>query len=239
MNASCLLCGERLARDISWQQLWQLKPLEFECICPKCRATFKNYAETTQGCIGCGRPFHEKTAENYCYDCQRWLEKYPKHFIQHTAILDYNDALREWLYAYKYQGDTRLATVMKMPIQQFFKAKKEAVCLVLPSSPKSLAERGFHATHYLLECANIPAICPFTYIGDGNKQAKKNRQERLALVQPFSLEKRMLEPFLEKEWWVFDDVYTTGTTLLKAKELLFQMKETGIHSVTLGRDTTV
>lgn len=244
---NCLLCGKSIHYDLSWQVIWSFSKLEPECICKKCKGHFHTYQSNSDDCCGCGRtlngadPFltaYEVEGKRYCYDCYRWLEQYPHHLVQHSALLVYNDSLREWLYQYKYRADARLAKVMAPVLREGYRDYKEFEWIVLPSSPKSIAERGFHATGYLLECANIPYSCPFDYVGDGNKQARKNRQERLKLAQPFALNKETFSLIQSKKWLIFDDVYTTGATILKAKELLlpYVSSDGELISISLGRD---
>ncbi|MCW6659275.1 ComF family protein [Aerococcaceae bacterium NML191292] len=245
---NCLLCGEQTLYDLHWQDIWQWRQIEADCLCKKCRATFCQYPYETNGCSGCGRLLDGQEVfttayyvENmaYCYDCHRWLEQYPSCLVKHTALLVYNESVREWLYQYKYRADARLAQAVAPYLCAFYREHSNCTWIVLPSSPKSIEERGFHATGYLLDRAEIPYICPFEYIGDGRKQARKNRQERLALEQPFALCADKLALASSTQWLIFDDVYTTGATLLKAKELLYACvpDKTQVSSVSLARDT--
>ena len=111
--------------------------------------------------------------------------------------------------------------------------------MVLPSSPASLAQRQFHATRQLLEVAGLKVACPFDYVGDGVKQASKSRQQRLALGQVFALKEEVLAHLPRGEWWLFDDVYTTGSTLLRAKSLLYpvaKIRQIPLYSFSLFRE---
>ena len=244
----CVLCSEPLKYDIAWRDIWRFCPIMFEEVCTPCQQRFPLYQVSGTICAGCNRPLAEDNVFNqiyryeedtYCFDCLRWVQRYPTEWVRHRAILAYNDDVREWLYQYKYRMNHRLSQVMKKILQTYYSEHRDAAWLILPSSHNSLLERGFHATGYLLETAQIPYYCPFDYVGDGNKQAKKNRRDRLLLQQPFAINTTILSEISAQKRLLFDDVYTTGATLLKAKQLLYEARPKGvqIESVSLARDT--
>lgn len=179
-----------------------------------------------------------------CFDCVRWLQQFPFELLKHDAVLEYNDIFREWLYRYKYQGDYRLREVLAEPLKAAYHKYREYEWLILPSSPNSLRERGFHATAGLLEIASIPFVAPFAYIGDGRKQTQKTRLDRIQLSQPFAMSDETFKK-LPRKILIFDDVYTTGATLLSAKKILAEKDQVNgsttdklvIVSLSLSRDS--
>ena len=87
--------------------------------------------------------------------------------------------------------------------------------------------------------AGLKVVCPFDYVGDGIKQASKSRQQRLVLGQVFALKEEILAHLSRGEWWLFDDVYTTGSTLLRAKSLLYPVaknRQIPLYSFSLFRE---
>lgn len=269
---ACAWCNALLNRELAWKQIFNFRPLYFDCMCIGCRDLFSSYQPSEISCQTCGRKVElcedawEKLLSDekklsygfevtlaseratskkiLCFDCVRWLEDYPIELIKHDAVLEYNEAFREWLYRYKYRGDYRLREVVANPLQNIYHQYKDYQWLVLPSSLNSLRERRFHATAGLLEAADIPFLNPFLYVGDGRKQSQKSRIERLKLHQPFDIRD---ETFLKlsQKILIFDDVYTTGATLLFAKNLLSEKaKENSsntdkliIASLSLARDS--
>lgn len=103
----------------------------------------------------------------------------------------------------------------------------------MPSSPSNFAKRGFNPSEYLLKVCGIPYSQLFDYQGNCQSQAKKSRIERLSLSQVFQLREHDLNG---DEILIFDDVYTTGATLIRAKECVIKKTNLSCRSLTLARD---
>ena len=235
---NCLICGQLLKRELSFHQLLQFLPIIFSDICVECEEQLICYQEEV--CAGCGRP---NSQESLCRDCRRWQGQVSAWMIQNRAILHYNDFLKEWFYRYKYQGDVRLAKVVQEKIRNFYKDHSDACWVILPSSPQNFAQRQFHPVKELLKAADVPFEEVFDYIGNGEKQAEKTRENRLKMRQPFRV-KENFDLQASKKYLIFDDVYTTGATLIRGKEALSEhlnihtlnAEEYQIQSVSLARD---
>ncbi|MGX7106215.1 ComF family protein [Hutsoniella sourekii] len=249
MTDFCLDCQKDLNHDLTFSQVLSLAPLEFPVLCPDCRSSYRRFISQSPACEGCQRSLDPKVEDlyrqvyhwddsDYCYDCYRWRKNHSKELLKHYPIYHYNQALREWIYRYKYQGDVRLAWIFKEELKTIYPTYSDFQWLVLPSSPRSLKERYFHPVSLLLDTAGIPHQCCFNYVGDNQRQAQKNRQERLQLKQPFEIASDF--EFVDKKYLIFDDIYTTGATILAAKSLLRQcldLKGGGeIISLSLARD---
>lgn len=237
----CLYCQSPLQYDLSWDQLIGLRPLQFPVLCLKCSDLFCELAHSETDCRGCQRPMSKTEDEAneylYCYDCYRWLKLYPEVLLPNASIYQYDDTFSEWLSRYKYHGDIRMAKVMTEPLKKIHTQYAQHHWLILPSSASSLAERGFHSIAMLLDEAEIPYSSPFIYTGDGQKQAKKTRADRIKLKASFKIKSDF--SFSHNKYLLFDDVYTTGATMLQAKSLLFQAfqknkKEIQLDSLTLA-----
>ena len=256
MSKCCLLCQQPLQQQMSLQQFLAFRPMKWEVLCERCQEGLGAYSAQACVCTGCGRPLvasgqgdrYQQIAwrnpmdqtQCYCEDCANWCQRVPLEWVRHQALFDYTPLCQEWLHRYKYLADSRLAQVGCTALQQYAKAHRHALWLVLPSSPTSLAERGFHATFELVAQAGLAVLCPFDYIGDGQKQAYKTKAERLALRQPFALNVVELTQLKAREWVLFDDVYTTGATLMAAKQLLYPLAEkqgVSVQSISLVRNS--
>lgn len=258
IEENCLLCGGFLSHELTIQQVLSFQAISFNCICFKCEKKFELKEDSQEDCVACGRTLDPNSSNiynqayikkqdgksvHYCLDCWRWLEQYPAYYLKHQSIYQYNVSFREFLYQYKYQGDYRLSQIVVKELKRAYIEYKDYQWLVLPSSAQAMKERQFHATASLLAEASIPFYCPFAYQGDGIRQASKNRKERLLLEQSYNILEDSKDFLMEKDkLLLFDDIYTTGATLLKAKECLFQffinqgVSVPNIISLSLARD---
>lgn len=233
MRHECLMCQGVLHHPISFRQLWQLKPIDWAVLCAECQLKLEqSRIINDMSCQFCQRPL-ECNGE-ICIDCQRWQTIYDERFFKHQSLYYYTPFIQEWMVQYKYRGDTRQAEVLQVILKDVYCHYSDYVWTYLPSSPKSLKERGFQPVELLLRTAGVKYQALFDYVGDNSKQAKKNRQERLNLQQPFKLKEDI--DTIKKPILILDDVYTTGTTLLKAKELVINQLQQECYSMTIARD---
>lgn len=255
----CLMCSAPLTVEFDIVSLLRREVVTYPRICSDCQRQIIPYRVDNETCYCrcCKRPlseqsddvyrqcYHDERVGSVCHDCLMWLTKYPLHYLQHDALLQYNAYIKEWLYRYKYVGDVRLVSLVRPYLQQYQKQYPEYQWLYLPSSSKSLTQRHFHATFELLHDASINAVCPFDYCGDNIKQASKTKKERLKLQPPFKIHDAVCETLLKTngKLIVFDDVYTTGATMMAAKRILFDWFEKRIEkenleimSVSIARD---
>ncbi|MDE1550033.1 ComF family protein [Jeotgalibaca caeni] len=226
---NCLLCNNDLYHSITLKDFFSFQPYRADSVCKSCTSRFARI-DSNSRCPGCGRSQEE---QNLCADCKKWQLHYPAAFTQHEAMFRYDDALREWLHTYKIQGDIRYANVFRSQLRHYCQQNKKRTVIPLPISKKSLEERGFNQCEWLLEQAGIPYQQLLIHTQTGKKQSEKNRRERLAASQPFEVLPHTLgqdTPLL-----LFDDLYTTGRTMLYAKEALHEAGFKNILSFSIGR----
>ncbi|MBC2261300.1 ComF family protein [Listeria sp. FSL L7-0091] len=209
---NCLLCLLPIKQTASWESGW-LFSKEILC-CAHCIMGFEKLAGPL--CTICSR----ESSDKVCKDCQgREL------FLDsNKSLYRYNDFAKEYMKRFKFQGDYIIGAIFQKELKKYF-AKNKATIVPIPVSEARKLERGFNQTTAILEQSDIQ------YEGllakkHSEKQSKKTRQERLEAAQVFYLTKEIGSD--EKEIILFDDIYTTGSTLnLAAQEL----KEAGMKKV--------
>jgi competence protein ComFC len=229
----CLLCEKQLIESITWGTIFTGGP---SYLCDECESNLKQIEGTR--CSKCSRSLEKLDAQfikgEICTDCDRW-EKDPSWqgvLHENISIFDYNDFLKETLATFKYRGDYALAKLFSSSIQKVNKTLKYDVIIPIPLSEERLYERGFNQSEALLIEAKVQFHSPLARI-HAEKQSKKNRQQRISQKQIFQL--NTTENFHSKNILLFDDIYTTGSTLRLAAKLLKEAGATNVSSFTLAR----
>lgn len=146
-----------------------------------------------------------------------------------TALYQYNNAMKEYLHQYKFLQDVALAKVFRQKLYARFKHEK-ATIIPIPMHPLKQKERTFSHMEELLKAANIPYI-QLLEKTTTETQSAKNREERMQVAQLFCL---MDGAYVEhKEYLLFDDIKTTGTTLRHATEVLINAGAKSVQCFTL------
>lgn len=197
-----------------------------EHLCSSCQQLFASY-KGEHCCKGCGRT----STKEYCLNCQKWQEKDGQLIICNQALFHYDAAAKEWISRYKFQGDCLLGWMLVDALKTCLKDYQDYKIVPIPSSKVSLAKRQFKAVEYPLQLAGIHYENLLQDIRTGKKQSEKTRQERLLLEQPF----KILGNITDKNILLIDDVYTTGSTLHRAAELLKENNVQSVKSVTFFR----
>ena len=125
--------------------------------------------------------------------------------------------------------DVVLAKVFQKQLHDVFK-QEQRIVVPIPMHPQKLIERTFSHIDELLIAANIPYkhLLEKTTI---DTQSKKTREERINTPQLF----RVIRKIDPKHYVVFDDIYTTGTTIEHAKKALLEAGAKSVTSLTLIR----
>lgn len=182
----------------------------------------------TPTCDYCGRG-EQKT----CTDCDRWKDK--NLLTKNRAIFYYNEFLKEIISRFKYRGDYELVATFSCDFltgfnQAFQSFPKTTKLVPIPLSDQRLKKRAFNQAEALAKLLPYE-IQPLLKRISNEKQAKKNRQARLAMENPFELnETHPPEPVI-----IIDDIYTTGATIHHAAKVLKDHGYDQIASFTLAR----
>ncbi|MDD1504003.1 ComF family protein [Lysinibacillus sp. CNPSo 3705] len=146
-----------------------------------------------------------------------------------TALYHYNDAMKDYLHHYKFLQDVALAKVFRQELHARLKYEK-ATIIPIPMHPTKQRERTFSHTEELLKAATIPFI-QLLEKTTAETQSSKNREQRIQTAPLFRLK---TGAYVEhKEYLLFDDIKTTGTTLQHATEILMNAGARNVKSFTL------
>lgn len=218
----CLLCQESIHSRQTFSEIFFIQKQEGD-ICKICQNSFQKISPQH-----CSRCFKEG-AKDVCQDCLYWEQH--EHVIAHESLYQYNEAMAQFFSQYKFQGDYLLRKVFRKDLNQYFKKWSDYTVVPIPISSERMAERGFNQVTGLLEAAGIPYL-ELLEKQETQKQSEKTRQERLQLEQPFSIKENRDLP---DKILLVDDIYTTGATIMLAKEILMKKCKKEIKTFSLAR----
>ncbi|KAF0819006.1 MULTISPECIES: ComF family protein [Cytobacillus] len=140
--------------------------------------------------------------------------------------------MKDTIARYKFRGDYILAKVFSPYISKKLQTLQFDFLVPVPLSPKRLYERGFNQSSALIrEAGYTPS--ELLLRSHSEKQSKKSRKERIQLMQVFEL---CPDSVVEgKNILLFDDIYTTGSTLYHAAVVLKSAGAKSVCSFTLAR----
>ena len=189
-------------------------------------------------CLLCGTPLIEQVSwltfiqrfpTTICQKCEQKFSPVRNEQPEHHSLYQYNEAMKDYLHRYKFMGDVVLAKVFQKQLHDVFKREQRTI-VPIPMHPQKLVERTFSHMDELL----IAAKLPYKHLLEKtttDHQSKKTRQERINTPQLF----RVIEQIDPKHYVVFDDIYTTGTTIDHAKRALLEAGAKNVTSITLIR----
>ncbi|MDR0297327.1 MAG: ComF family protein [Streptococcaceae bacterium] len=217
---NCLLCNRDVPQNLQFHDLFLLRQTQ-SSLCARCRAQFEKIPNAH--CPRCYKP----GTSSLCNDCKRWESQGVP--IQHTAVFSYTPAMHDYFSHYKFIGDFRLRGVFAPYFKQL---PKGYTPVPIPVSQKRLQERGFNQVTAFLDAEKIP-YTELLQKSETLKQSSLSRTERLATKNPFFVAPNLQIP---SKICLVDDIYTTGATLVHARETLKKASpKTDIISFSLCR----
>lgn len=209
---NCYLCDRDMPLKVSWRSIF-FNELE-EVICHRCH---KNFDQLDGGCPICSAP-----GEGMCLNCCEWeLTEYAGMIDSGRCLYRYNPPMKEFLHQYKFLKDAVLSEVFAAALKKELNGQK-SVIVPIPMNKAKLKERTFSQVDRLLDSASISYmhLLGKNEVGLGGK----SRSERMALHNVFWWEGNQVP----EKVLLFDDLYTTGSTMRLAAKVL---KEKGVKKI--------
>lgn len=189
-------------------------------------------------CLLCQKPLHsqvswltffERFPRIICTGCEERFASSADGDAVHRSLYQYNEAMKDYLHRYKFLHDVVLAKVFRRQLYDVLK-NEQRIIVAVPMHPEKLRERTFSPVEELLKAAKIPyrSLLEKTTT---DTQSKKTREERLNTPQLFCT----AGVVQAADYLVFDDIYTTGTTIAHAKRALLEAGAKSAASFTLIR----
>lgn len=236
--STCVICQNTLDNQLTLADILALSPIKSPLFCQEClNGLIAIDPKTT--CKQCGRDMTIEAAgqvdkEGFCGDCQSWHTYHDWHFTN-QAFYQYNGVFKDWLVVLKGQGDIRGRHLFAKELKAVYRKHMEAIWVPMPSSSEKVANRGFNQTRLILEAAVIPFQDLLMSEGSRGKQAYKNRHDRLQDTSKIKVKKDLENIDKNRPIILFDDVYTTGTSMFSAYMALELAGFSQVSGLTLAR----
>lgn len=189
-----------------------------EKVCLKCMDRLRLL--TPPWCMRCGRKTEE--GEEYCRDCRE-----REHLFDRGRALYEYDSAAESIYRFKYGGRREYAEFYGEQIAEylgdFIRDMDPEVIVPVPLHRRRMAGRGYNQAELLARAVGGRMGIPvdsrlLVRVRNTAPQKKLNREQRQNnLKRAFNITRNDVKL---KRILVFDDIYTTGTTLDEAARAL-------------------
>ncbi|WP_391120308.1 ComF family protein [Psychrobacillus sp. L3] len=203
---NCLICGSIFQSPPTWRKLFL-------------------YEIEPTACSQCLSKFEKSTTEIDFSDFQG--THYEGSVDSVTTLYTYNEAMKSYLHQYKFLQDVALAQIFSEELRKVFEGKV-GIVVPIPMHPEKLLQRTFAQVDELLNCAGIP----FKHLlakKVSSEQGRKSKKERLEANPLFEVKSKVES----QNYLLFDDIYTTGTTIHHAAIVLKEAGAKGVDVITL------
>ncbi|MGE8206887.1 phosphoribosyltransferase family protein [Heyndrickxia sp. NPDC080065] len=234
MGNQCHYCHIPIHFELTWKSII-IQPSP-KYLCDDCNKKLHPIKGLT--CQTCSRSLEKLSSEyikdNICLDCHRW-EADPEWsgiLEKNISLYEYNEFLKELIARFKFRGDYVLAKIFSQKIKNTLSSMTYDVIIPIPLSKERQQERGFNQAIALAHEAELQTAAILTRI-HSEKQSKKSRQERIHIDQVFHLKDDT--SMKGKNIILFDDIYTTGSTLRHAAKQLKIAGASTVKAITIAR----
>lgn len=174
--------------------------------------------------------FIRQLPQTICMRCEQQFERLTEQREQDVqSLFMYNRAMKDYIHRYKFLCDVQLAKVFNQALHEQLK-NEEAIIVPIPMHSENLIKRTFAPVDELLRAAEIPFVHLLKKTTT-ETQVGKTKKERLAVSQLF--ETLDVATVRELNILLFDDLYTTGTTIKHATNALLRAGAKNVKAITL------
>jgi len=206
-------------------------------VCTPCKSKLKYIKEPV--CKKCGKPIDSEQTE-YCFDCNKTKHIYD----QGKGVWIYRGEMKESIYRFKYSNRREYAAFYARETARIYsrwiKSKGVEVIIPIPIHNKKKKQRGYNQAELyaksLGEILDIPVdnAVLVRVINTIPQKELDNKQRRKNLKRAFKIQTDSVQ---WKKVLIVDDVYTTGSTMDAAAELLRKAGVERVYflSITIGK----
>lgn len=207
-----------------------------------------------QICSICGKP----NQESLCNRCRKILEKefefktdnyeanIGKNFKEHSYCFKYQEEIRNQIIDYKFQEKPyiykTISNFLRKNQKSLEKLKKYDIIIPVPISKKRYKERGYNQSELIAkEIGKIIQVEVETKCLYKNKdiqaQSTLNKEQREENIKDVYTVKN-IEKIKDKNILIFDDIYTTGSTVNECAKALIEkgIEKSQIGVLTIAKD---
>ncbi|WP_411953908.1 ComF family protein [Alkalibacillus sp. S2W] len=222
---NCYICQNSTESDTTWATLLVTKS---RLICDDCEQLLPLISGPT--CPICMKPTH---GAKKCPDCYKWSKHFTKDPLKRNiSLYRYTPEMKAIMSRFKYRGDYEIIHAFESAIQSTYKThfSDQPTIIPIPLHPSRQQQRLFNQAEAIAQKLNQPYHTNILDRQDNSKQSKKSRYERITSLNPFTITQNPPNKIL-----LIDDIYTTGTTLRQAADLLIKHGAKSVESFTLIR----
>ena len=205
-------------------------------ICPACRKKLFRLQVREPRCMQCGKPVRYEEQE-LCYDCM-----HTEHFFDRgLSLWIHRDPVNQSIYQFKYHNQRRYgiyyAREFVCQYSKTIKAWNPDVIIPIPLHKKRRKKRGYNQAEiiarHLGTTLGIPVDCKSlarkTYTDPQKTLGPAERRKNLKGVFFVPLDFHPVETVL-----LIDDIYTTGSTMDAAAEVLKKRGDQRVYFLTIS-----
>lgn len=194
-----------------------------------------------ENCLGC-----QKLSSLYiCKTCYKQLLPISLHhqFINHLQVysmVEYQSTIKTLFHELKFNRNKRTGNILKhittIGFKHYLNQARINTIIYVPSHKKRIQKRSFNHLHFLLEKNKVSLPIIKTEITRTKhtpplvKLTKKERQ--LTLRDCFTLSSDISSKIINKHILIYDDIVTTGATVLELSHVLTPFKPKSIQVLT-------